>query len=84
MHGYSVWELVNGIPGLLRFQLAQLEPDRFVLRLQMADERRFMQAREVLLPRLRRRLPGCGVEVVEVPGLGPDPNGKYRWVVPLP
>jgi phenylacetate-coenzyme A ligase PaaK-like adenylate-forming protein len=84
IHGYTVWDVVHGIKGLLRFQLAQLEHDRFVLRLQPTDGNSFEPARVEALPRLRKLLPGCRVEVEEAAELGPDANGKYRWVVPLP
>ena len=74
---------MHGVRGLLRFQLVQEEPDRFVLRLQTIDESSFEPARAAALPRLHRLLPGCAVEVVHAHELGPEANGKYRWVVPL-
>jgi phenylacetate-CoA ligase len=64
-----------------RFQLHQLAPDRFVVKLELTkplpDE-----ARASLLSALRDRIGSpVAIELNDVDHIPPDPNGKFRWII---
>ena len=79
-----VWGLAKEVDGILRFQLAQPERDRFELRLVTADDPAYERATAQLGPRLEQLLPGCSLSIERVDALEPEPGRKFRPIVALP
>lgn len=70
--------------GILRFQIEQLERERFVVRLETVDEPAYRHAAEAVGTELHRLLRGADVTVERQAELVATPGGKFRPVLPLP
>ena len=69
---------------VLRFQVVQEAPDRFRVRLVVADPSRFDDVAWIVLRALDRVLPGCRIECERHDELAPEPGArKFHAVVPL-
>jgi phenylacetate-CoA ligase len=69
---------------VLRFQVIQEAPDRFRLKLVVADPSRFEDVAWIVLKALERVLPGCRIECERHDELAPEPGArKFHAVVPL-
>jgi phenylacetate-CoA ligase len=82
VHPRAVWQVLQGDPDLLQYQLTQYEPDRFDLRLATVDERAFGRVEQRARPPLEALLgPGARIDVNR---RGEDEQwqeGKFRAVV---
>jgi phenylacetate-CoA ligase len=78
-----VWDVVKKHPGVAQYQLVQLEPRSFELRLVVEDGVRFGGLAEPLVNDLRQLLWGAEVEATQHAALEPGPGGKFRAVVAL-
>ena len=79
---YIVTEALNRVPGVVRFQLVQVSPTSFELRLATVDRKAFDDGASSAADAVREILRGYDVEVVysEVPI---EPGKKYRPIVLL-
>jgi phenylacetate-CoA ligase len=69
---------------VLRFQLRQEEPDRFRLKLVLAEPSRFEEVAAIVLDALERVLPGCRIDCERHDELVPEPGArKFHAVMPL-
>lgn len=84
VHPRAVWQVLQGDPDLLQYQLTQYEPDRFELRLVTVDEGAFRRVEQRARPPLQALL-GSGARIgVSRRGENEQPGeGKFRAVVSL-
>lgn len=84
VHQYAVWHALTAIDDLVNFQLVQVEPHRFELRLEPASRVLYEPVAAVAGDRVRDLLPGCAVDAVYVERLELERrSGKLRRIVPL-
>jgi phenylacetate-CoA ligase len=83
VHQYAVWHTLSALDGLVNFQLAQIEPRRFELRLQ-AEPESYERIAPVAVERLADLLPGCRIVVSNHERLElVRRNGKLSRILPL-
>jgi phenylacetate-CoA ligase len=70
--------------GILRFQVAQVERDRFEVRLVTADQATYERAAERVMSDLRGLLRGAAIHAERRTELAPEPGGKFASIVALP
>ncbi len=83
VHPRSVWACMKNQSGLLRYQLRQLEPDRFELLLVLTRADEFNRLVEQISPALRRLLGNATIAFRRVENIATPPGGKFRPVVAL-
>jgi phenylacetate-CoA ligase len=81
---FIVTEALNRIPGIVRFQLVQVSPTSFELRLSTVDRKTFDDGAAPAAHAVREILRGHDVEAVHVPEGPIEPGKKYRPIVLLP
>lgn len=82
VHPRMVWQALKDDPDVLQYQLTQLEPRRFALRLATLDDAAFARARARVVPALTRLLaPDPVIEAVRGDSL--ERGGKFRAVAAL-
>lgn len=84
VHQFTLGDTVGQFDELFSYQLAQLAPSQFELRLATEDELTYARVAPAVVEQVRRHLPGCEVVPAFRPGLVADANGKVRRIVPLP
>jgi phenylacetate-coenzyme A ligase PaaK-like adenylate-forming protein len=85
VHQYAIWHALTSIAELVNFQLVQVEPQRFELRLQPASRGRYEHVAGEAAARVRRLLPDCVVDPAHAAQLDLERrNGKLERIVPLP
>jgi phenylacetate-CoA ligase len=84
VHQYAVWHTLTAIEELINFQLVQVEPHRFELRLQPAARERYGSVAAEATARVESLLPDCLVVPVHAEQLDLERrSGKLRRIVPL-
>ena len=81
VHPRAVWQVFQGDPEVLQYQLNQHEPDRFELRLATVDVRSYERAEARARPLLETLLgPDARIEARRVSESEPRGDGKFRAV----
>jgi phenylacetate-CoA ligase len=84
VHPRAVWQVFQGDPDLLQYQLTQYEPDRFELRLVTVDRGAFGRVEQRARPLLQALLgPGARIDVSRRGEDEQRGEGKFRAVVSL-
>lgn len=84
VHPRAVWQVFQGDPDVLQYQLTQHEPDRFALRLATVDVPGFERAEERARPLLHSLLGAdTRIEASRVSESEPRGDGKFRAVSSL-
>jgi phenylacetate-CoA ligase len=83
LHPHAVSAAIRELPGYRQYQLAQLDPDRFELRLVADSDEAFARAAALAVPALERLLEGASVAAVRRESLDTVGRGKLRRVIPL-
>jgi len=79
----SLWDIVKQHREILRYQLVQLDPGRFELRLVTAAPAQFEPLAAEIEPKVARLYGGARIETVYHEALEPGPGGKFRSVAAL-
>ena len=81
VHPRAVWQVFQGDPEVLQYQLTQHEPDRFELRLATVDVHAYERAEARARPLLETLLgPDARIEARRVSESEPRGDGKFRAV----
>ncbi len=83
IHPVAVWEVMRGRPGLVRYQLVQLGPARFTLKLVTSDRETYEHHAAGAAVDMSRFLRGATVEPEFVPLAEAGTVGKFTRVVAL-
>ena len=84
VHPRAVWQVFQGDPDVLQYQLTQHEPDRFALRLATVDGPAYERAEARARPLLQSLLgPDPRIEARRVSESEPRGDGKFRAVSSL-
>ena len=80
---YILTEALNRVPGVVRFQLVQVSPTAFELRLATVDRKAFAESAASAETAVREILRGHDVEATYVDEVPIEPGKKYRPIVLL-
>lgn len=85
VHQYALWHALAQLDDVVNFQLVQLEPRRFDLRLRTAGRQAFERVEPTARRRVAELLPGCVVETSYHEELVVERvNGKLNRILALP
>jgi phenylacetate-CoA ligase len=79
----TVWGVLKVLDGVVRYQLVQQEPARFMLKLMTTDRATYDQIVGDVTVRMRELLQGAALEIEHAETIDLDGRGKFRPVIPL-
>ncbi|HEU0302971.1 MAG TPA: AMP-binding protein [Gaiellaceae bacterium] len=83
VHSRTLWGVIKSVEGVRRFQIVQHEPARYEVRLVTDDRDTYERILPIVLPGLRKLLPGCEVDASWHAGLHADPDRRFETIVAL-
>jgi phenylacetate-CoA ligase len=83
VHQYTIGDTLAEFDEVVAYQLAQLGPRRFELRLATAPEGAYLRVAPAAVARLQHVLAGCDISAAARPNLVVEEDGKVRRLVPL-